>query len=189
MIDQFQSKLAAPEGRHQIIAAARVKRGRNQLPGDGQSFCHAGLFFQAGHAPADLLGNADAGDLVMQVLGIPAADQRHDPDQDRDTDVSGLCTHFEKQGWIVNRLSLGKHRAVIDLFPKTARLYGHVARVGIESRADGKTGTPADRAADGVDTTVHIGQQFDQGEGMQVKNRLCTGMVSHAGWIAGYRQD
>ena len=192
--DELGALLVAPEARHDVGPGDLALHRGQEAVGHLDADLRAALAGRAHRLPG-LVGDRDAGDLVVEELGVAGRDQRQDAEQDRDRDAARPEATAR----------LREHR--LDLLDRVERLGHHQVRPGrelalepiplgrrvgggrIEGAGDGEPGALADRAAGRVLGEVEPRQHLDQADRIDVPDPGPGRVVADPRRVAGQRDD
>ena len=161
----------------------------DDLAGDGQAFGGA-VFAGAPHALELGFGEGDAGDLVLQVLGVVEVAQGHDAEEDGQALRHLRGVHQGLEGGDVE--GRGRDQEVdagLDLAPGVLDLALDVLGRGIDARADDERGRLGEGDAVAVVALVEAAQELDQLDGIDVPEAAGVGVVAQEGRRAGAGDD
>ncbi len=142
------------------------------------------------HSLQGLFCQRNARNLVMQELGMPRALEWQDSDHDRHRDLTPeVLEETQPDLDIVDRLGHHEMRAGGQFLAQPARLQRQILPGRIDCAGDREGGISAERRARPVDSLIHLAEDFDQADRIDVVDGRRIRVIAQARRIAGKGQD
>ena len=138
---------------------------------------------------ADLLGDRDAGHLVVEELGVAVAVEREHADDHGNRRAARLLEKAVELGQVVHRLRLKPLRPRVHLAVEAADLRLDILGPGVQRRADAERGRQADAVTGRVQSLVHPLQDLDEADRVDVEDRRGADVVAGARRVALEGED
>src|SRR5437879_10470822 len=187
-IQHLGDDLEAPERGHEVDAcvpaADLTDQPLSHLDADPQRPV-AGV----SEARADLLGDRDAGHLVVEELSVAVAVEREHADDHGNRRAARLLEKAVELGQVVHRLRLKPLRPRVHLAVEAADLRLDILGPGVQRRADAERGRQADAVTGRVQSLVHPLQDLDEADRVDVEDRRSADVVARARRVAPEGED
>src|SRR4029450_2886021 len=168
-IEDLRDDLEASERGHQVGAGVALAHGPAELLRHLDAGAERAVDRLA-QATSDRLGDRDAGDLVVEELGVARAVERENADQHRNRRAPGPPEKALALGQVLHGLSLHPARARLHFPVETVDLAGDVLGRRIQGSAHVERGRLADAAPGRVLTLVHPAKDLDQTDAVDVED-------------------
>src|SRR5918998_1525389 len=185
----FSREVRRARRRHDVGAADQGSGPRQQVLRDLDAVPRGLLGGELRELLPHVFRDVDAGDLVVEELGLAGAPQGHQAEEDAEPRIADLLERLLQGPDLEDRLRPEGVRPGLDLAPQLLHLGAQILGRGVEGGPDEEAGWLAYWVAGQVLARVHAREDVYEADGVRIEDGGGLGVVSDLGRIPGHGED